>query len=480
MAEKNKFKYREVLFLTLLNLQFFLSNLSFAQNKNIEKKNKNSNYNSQLSQKDLPSISLPIIVKEIIANSNAKKASEFNFIASEANKESAKKHWLPTLYIDTSAFQTNDPAQSFTGKLYQRAIRQSDFEPSAVNATKSNQFMRSTLGVNLSLYQGGAGQAQAEMASHDALAKKYNLKQTELEQYSYATATYIALVILKEQKIKLQNITKNINNILQNYSLRNQKNQIGYSGYLILEASYNKSKSFIIDNEEKTHALYASLRDMGFISAEKWQVADFAPQNNFQNYLNKYLTINSVNNLVADYSYKTSALKAEVDASKNYATIENAKNLPQLNLFAENYVFNGARDTRNGYSAGVNLRWNFYDPLTFDNKAINSNNIKASRHQYLAYQQQEKSEIEYLDAQIKSLKEAVILSLKNDELMYKNILLSQDLFRNGAINASNLSDAIMKYLDNFIYLANAQMQLIDLHAKKFTKQSINIHDFIGE
>ena len=54
----------------------------------------------------------------------------------------------------------------------------------------------------------------------------------------------------------------------------------------------------------------------------------------------------------------------------------------------------------------------------------------------------------------------------------------KELFKSGAITASNLSDAIMKYLDNFVYLSNAQMQMIDLYSKKASKQKIDINDAI--
>ena len=63
--------------------------------------------------------------------------------------------------------------------------------------------------------------------------------------------------------------------------------------------------------------------------------------------------------------------------------------------------------------------------------------------------------------------------------MFKNVAVSKELFKSGSITASNLSDAIMKYLDNFVYLANAQMQLIDLYSKRISKQKIDINDALA-
>jgi outer membrane protein TolC len=417
-------------------------------------------------------VALHDVLHEILNNSNVKKSAEYSLKASESEALEADKHWLPTLYLDSSFYKTNDPTKNFIGNLYQRSIRQSDFEQNVINKTANGTYSKSAVGVNLPLYEGGAGIANRDIAKNMVVAKKYDLKQVEINQYAYATSNYIALVSLQEQKIRLKKIAKNIDEILKKYALGNKKNQVGYSGLLILQVSENKTKSFIIDNEEKTKALYATLRELGFASEIDWSVNNL-PVND---YLNKYLKFE----LETDSSFKISALKAKVDADKNKEKIENGKNLPKLNLFAENYVFNGDRSTQNGYTAGLNLRWNFFDPLSYNAGSIASNNSNSSRYEFLAQQQNERAEIEFLNSQINALTQAVSLASKNDELMFKNVVVSQELFKNGAIVASNLSDAIMKYLDNFVYFANAQMELIDLYSKKVSKQKIDINHVLNQ
>lgn len=417
-------------------------------------------------------VALQDVLREILNNSNVKKSAEYSLKASEGEALEADKHWLPTLYLDSSFYKTNDPTKTFIGNLYQRSIRQSDFEQSVINKTANGAYSKSAVGVNLPLYEGGVGIANREIAKNMVVAKKFDLKQSEINQYAYASANYIALVSLQEQKIRLKKIAKNIDEILKKYSLGNKKNQVGYSGLLILQVAENKTKSFIIDNEEKTKALYVTLRELGFASEIDWSVNNL-PVND---YLDKYLKFE----LEPDSSFKISALKAKVEADKNKEKIENGKNLPKLNLFAENYVFNGDRSTQNGYTAGLNLRWNFFDPLSYNAGSIALNNSNSSRYEFLAQQQNERAEIEFLNSQINALTQAVRLASKNDELMFKNVAVSQELFKNGAIVASNLSDAIMKYLDNFVYFANAQMQLIDLYSKKVSKQKIDINHALNQ
>ncbi len=411
------------------------------------------------------------VLEQIMQNSNAKKSAQYSVKAAEGQANQAEKHWLPTLYVDGNTYQTNDPAKNFMGNLYQRSVRSSDFVTSSINSTASNRFSRSAIGVNLPLYQGGVGIASSDMAKNIATSQKYNLKQTEVDQYSYATAVYLSLVSLKQQKEKLEKIANSIDDITKKYSLGNENNPVGYSGSLILQASQNKTQIFLTDNQEKTQALYQILTELGFENNEKWNVAQLP----LDSYINKYLRFDKSE----ISSFKTSAIKAKVDATQNEEKISNAKNLPQINAYAENYQFHGSRATESGYTAGLNLHWEFYDPLSFGNKSIAQDKSSAARHDLLAHQQNERTEIEYLNSQIRTLESAVKLANKNDALMFKNVKVSKDLFRSGAITASNLSDAIMKYLDNFVYLSNAELQLIELYSKKLTKQQIDISEIIS-
>ena len=117
-------------------------------------------------------------LSEILKNSNAKKSSEYALKASEGEASKAQKYWLPTLYIDSSAYETNDPTKTFMGNLYQRSIRASDFDPNAMNRTASGKYSKSSVGINLPIYQGGSGVAYNEMAKNVVESKKYDLKQT--------------------------------------------------------------------------------------------------------------------------------------------------------------------------------------------------------------------------------------------------------------------------------------------------------------
>lgn len=412
-------------------------------------------------------IEIDSVIEEVLQNSKIRKSAEYALDASQKELEKSQKHWLPQLYLDHSTYKTNDPTQKFMSNLYQRSISQSDFNPNAINKTSNINFSKSAIGLNLPLYQGGSSVANNEMSKNLALSNKYQLKQTEIEQYADIVAKYIMIVSLQEQKRKLENITSDIKQIISKYSLRNKKNQIGYSGFLILQSSLNKAESFLVDNVEKTKALYNVIEEMGFNANGDWNVKELP----MQNYIDNYLDIDSDSS-----SYKTLSIKAEVEANQKREKVDNANNLPKLNLFAENYYFNGSRSMENGYVAGINLRWNFFDPFTYGNKSIAIDKYNSSHFHYLAEIEKENSEIKFLDAQIGSTINSIKLATESEKLMLENIGVSKNLFKNGSINASNLSDAFMNYLDNFVFLANMQIGLIELYSQKISKQKIDINE----
>lgn len=422
-------------------------------------------YNAQSTSVDIRDV-----IKEVLQNSKSKKSGEYELEASKKEVEKSKKHWLPQLYIDHSSYKTNDPTQNFMSNLYQRSISQSDFNPNSLNKVANTNFSKSSFGLNWPLYQGKSGIYSEKMANDMALYSKYKLNQIEIEQYSEIVAKYVAIVSLAKQKDKLELIKNDIEQVIERYSLRNKKNQIGYSGFLSLKSSLNMVKSFITDNKEKTDALYKVIQQIGFKRSEDWQV-EYLP---LENYLDKYLNIAS-----NDESFESLSIKARSEASKKEQIISNANNLPKISLFAENYLFNGSRSLENGYVAGLNLRWNFFDPFSYNNKSIAQDKANSNHFQYLAFLEKEKAEVEYLNAQISSAKNSIELLKENEKLMIENISVSKNLFNSGSITAANLSDSFMQYLDNFVYLANLEVNLIELYSLKLSKQKINIDEIIA-
>ena len=410
------------------------------------------------------------VAKEILENSNSTLSDNNQIKSREYELQASSNYWLPTLYLDSNLYRTNDPAQNFMGNLYQRAVRPSDLSIQNLNSAQANNFFKTAIGLNLNLYQGDASEQNFQYQNNLAVAKNYEAKQNKINQYFEVAKAYTAIVLLKQHQKKLQKISAKIKEILKTYNLNNQKNQIGYFGFLVLKTSHNVVENTLNANQSKEKMLYKILFELGY-SQPSWQVVD----GDLNFYLNNFFKIKDKKN---DTSFEISSAKSKVNAQINYKKIREAKNLPTLDFYAENYTFKGVRKTNNGYNFGLNLHWNFYDPMNFDNEKIENANSTASNFDYLNKIQQEKIFITQNQAQIEIVENSLLNLEENDEMLFKNIKITQELYRTGSVAVSVLCDVIINYLSNFTEFTNAQFKLIELYSNIGTKIQFNPDEFI--
>ncbi|MFZ9469867.1 MAG: TolC family protein [Rickettsiales bacterium] len=410
------------------------------------------------------------VAKEILENSNSSLSDNYQLKSKEYELQISSNYWLPTLYLDSNLYRTNDPAQNFVGNLYQRAVKTNDLSIPNLNSSQTNNFLKTAIGLNLNLYQGNASEENFQYQKNMALAKNYEAKQNKINQYFEVAKAYTAIVLLKQHQKKLQKIYAKINEILKTYNLNNQKNQIGYFGFLVLKTSHNLIENTLNANQSKEKMLYKILFELGY-NQPFWQVVD----GDLNFYLNNFFKIRDKKN---DISFEASSAKSKVNAQINYKKIRQAKNLPTLDFYAENYAFKGVRQANNGYNFGLNLHWNFYDPINFDNEKIENANSTASNFDYLNKIQQEKIFITQNQAQIEIVENSLGNLEKNDEMLFQNIKITQELYRTGSVAVSVLCDVIINYLSNFTEYTNSQFKLIELYSNIGTKIQFNPDEFI--
>lgn len=413
---------------------------------------------------------LKMVASEILENSNAILSNDYQLKSGEYELQISSNYWLPTLYLDSNLYHTNDPAQNFIGNLYQRAVKPNDFSIQNLNSSQTNNFLKTAIGLNLNLYQGNASEQNFQYQKNLAQAKNYEAKQNKINQYFEVAKAYTSIVLLVQHQKKLQKISAKINEILKSYNLNNPKNQIGYFGFLILKTSHNLIENTLNANRSKEKMLYKILFELGY-NQKYWKVFD----GDLNFYLNNFFKINNKSN---EQSYEISLAKSKVNAQINYKKIRKAKNLPTLDFYAQNYVFNGARRVNNGYNFGLNLHWNFYDPMNYDNEKIENANSTASNFDYLNKIQQEKIFITQNQAQIEILENSLRNLEKNDEMLFENIKITQELYRTGSVSVSVLCDVIVNYLSNFTEYTNSQFKLIELYSNIGTKIQFNPDEFI--
>lgn len=414
--------------------------------------------------------SLKMVASEILENSNAILSDDYQLKSKEYESQIASNYWLPTLYLDGNLYRTNDPTQNFIGNLYQRAVKPNDLSVPNLNSSQTNNFLKTAIGLNLNLYQGNASEQNILYQNNLVTAKNFEAKQNKINQYFEVAKAYTSIVLLAQHQKKLQKISAKINEILKSYNLNNPKNQIGYSGFLILKTSHNLVANTLNANQNKEKMLYKILFEFGY-NHQDWGVVDA----DLDFYLTNFFKINNKNN---EQSFEASSLKSKANAQINYKKIRDAKNLPTLDFYGENYAFKGARNINNGYNLGLNLHWNFYDPINYHNEKIENANSTALNFAYLNKIQQEKIYIAQNQAQIAILENSLKNLAINDEMLFQNIKITQELYRAGSVSVSVLCDVIINYLSNFTEYTNSQFKLIELYSNIGTKIQFNPDEFI--
>jgi outer membrane protein TolC len=442
------------------------------------------------------------IWEKIKANSHSQKALSLESRAAKSSKDKASKHWYPRVYADARAFNTNDPAMNFFSTLGQRSARESDFStksvrsrpsnfidtnnnpyttpnyntlnllaPDTLNNPGANTYQRGTLGIDMPLYEGGSKSAVANAYEKQAEGKQHEIKFVSLNEYANHAAMYGTLNSLYEFQDKLTSLEKTVKGIIGRYQLGNRGNPLGYSGGLGLRSLKNRLEGM----KEENKAKIAAIRDMIEVATnelpENWAVRSQTVLSFGDEYL-KYQP--------AERSYMAKAMKAYAESAENQAKAEKARILPKVGLFGEGYVYRGDRSTANAYNAGVYVQMNLYSPG--DIETIEEANLKskAMQERALEMQKMEESKIKSLLQMEQALKRNMELVIENDKLMNEQVVVAQQLFGSGALNALQLSEVLSRKADVIYAKMNLESEYLKTKAALLTMSETNLEGVSNE
>ena len=204
----------------------------------------------------------------IAAESKAQQSASFSLQAARAAKERAGLHWLPRVYLDAKAFQTNDPGLSFFSLLSQRSVNTNDFNPSSLNHPESHLNTRGAIGLDLALYEGGMKVAQLEMQDHFLAGKIAEADFVREGQFLELARAYGTISVLGAQKEKFSEIQSIVSRIIHSYQIGNKSNLVGYSGLLGLKTLANRIQGLLLENQAKSKAHRIEINEMGLKQSE--------------------------------------------------------------------------------------------------------------------------------------------------------------------------------------------------------------------
>lgn len=397
--------------------------------------------------------------KSIEQNSLALKASGESVEAAGKNLSRSKRHWHPTVYATGQSYLTNDPGANMFGLLSQRKIEQTDFMPDKLNEPGSNLFTKGTIGVNLPLYEGGMKKSLANVSAHQFEAKKSEAKANHSALFSEVAKSYFNIRSLDRYQDEINRIKNTLDSIIGKYQVGSKSNPVGYSGLLGLKSLKNRIAAISDETSAKRKAYVKALEEL---SGGKVQLND----KNEMNYLvevNRYLSVDSEYNRSA----KVKAMEEAAEAAKAAIGAEKSRNLPRVGLFAETYAFNGERDTGTGFSSGVYVNWNLYSGTDYGASQEAIHNSHAARYYAEAMSQKEKIEFEALKEMESTLERTMGTLSESQRLLDEQTTVANNLFKNGMINALQLTEVLSRRVDLLNNKNEVETNLIETKAKKY-------------
>jgi hypothetical protein len=406
--------------------------------------------------------------QKINGSSSAQEASRLQTESVVAGETRASRHWLPKVYIDAKSYQTNDPGNSFFGLLEQRSINQTDFNPDSINHPNSHLYTRGALGLDLALYEGGMKASQVDLFKHSVAAQKSTTSQIQMDQYSMVGLSYGSIAVLEQLKVRLESLNSEVARMIKGYQLGSKSNPVGYSGLLGMRSLANRINGLINQYEAQGRSYRSALNEMG-LGDQKW-----APEKIDSNtFVSRYFISSHEQSDLAS-SYKIDSAKENVKISEEKANMEKAKFLPRVGAFVETFAFNGNRNTANGYSAGLYLQWNLFDPSVYGSlKEAKLRSMSAAKYSE-ALVQQERAERAALYEAVKSLRQNIDLLNDSQKLFLEQSKTTTRLFNNGSINALQIVEVLNRHIDLITQQGEAELGLIKAASQIVTKQKFDI------
>lgn len=397
--------------------------------------------------------------KTIEQNSLALKASGESVEAAGKNLSRSKRHWHPTVYATGQSYLTNDPGANMFGLLSQRKIEQTDFMPDKLNEPGSNLFTKGTIGINLPLYEGGMKKSLANVSAHQFEAKKSEAKANQTTLFSEVAKSYFTIRSLDRYQDEVNRIKNTLDSIIGKYQVGSKSNPVGYSGLLGLKSLKNRIAAINDETSAKRKAYVKALEEL---SGGKVQL-NGKEEMNYLVEVNRYLSVDS------EYgrSAKVKAMEEAAEAAKAAIGAEKSRNLPRVGLFAETYAFNGERDTGTGFSSGVYVNWNLYSGTDYGAAQEAIHNSHAARYYAQAMTQKEKIEFESLKEMESTLERTMITLSESQKLLDEQTNVANNLFKNGMINALQLTEVLSRRVDLLNNKNEVETNLIETKAKKY-------------
>lgn len=404
--------------------------------------------------------------KKVNEKSLIQEALSLDTKAIQKAKIRVDRHWYPNIYFDLQSYQTNDPAANFFGLIQQREVKAKDFNPTDINHPDSNHYTRGALGIDVPLYEGGMKAAQSDMYDKLVLSKEIDERQIKIDQYAKIGELYATMLVLKQHMTKLVDIDDTLKKLLSKYQLGVRANPLGYSGLLGMKSLANRIKGLLQKYQSQDDASYGTLNELG-LNEMGWTVRSEDPEK----FIDTYLLDGSKGS-----PYFIESAQKNAEAAEYSVVMEKARNLPRIGFFAESYVFAGDRKSANGYSAGVYMKWNLFNPADYGKSTETHMQVLAAHKKIEALKQVVAAESKALQNSLKTFRFTIKLLKESDQMLFEQTKATTTLFKTGAINALQIVEVLNRRVDMIDQQVEVELQFIQTAAKLLSKKRVENHN----
>lgn len=384
------------------------------------------------------STTFPKLWEMVISNSPLTKAIILQKKASDKSTERLNRYYLPSFYLNSNLFSTNDPGLTFMNFLSEGQTKQDDFIPSNLNSPSNHIFNQSNIGIDYLVYDSGARAALRRSQEHESKSLENEQKLVLINQYVMTLQYFLNYILSNNYEKELKLINNNLELLIKKYKVGEKSNPVGYNGLLSLKNLQNQIDIINLELNSKIETIKNSLKLLTGNSS-----INIDPEAiSFEKLLSSYAISTNENTT----SFQVNLEKEKALSIKESITQEKSKYMPKIGFFGQENLAIGDRGSQTSYTFGIYLKL-YINPSEFggdDEKEIQT-------------RAREKN------AESIALNDAIILNITNKEIDKNNIKLTLlnkseeiileqtkivfNLYNNGNTNISQISEIINKHID---------------------------------
>lgn len=395
-------------------------------------------------------------------------------LKSEANEKEAadlqvsraKSHWVPRLLLNAGVVSTNDPGKALFSTLGSRSLQMQDLSPSSMNEPPRQWFKSGNVLLDWTLFESGAKQSMVSGAALVSESHALSWAARKNEVYSELVREFGKLVSLNAERVAVIELKEKLSRLLGRYKVGSADNPVGYSGLLGMRSLGNRLESVLAQNSGEAETIVESLRIRSGLDSIDQTISTAPDAVEFAKEKFKKVT-----NRDRGSSLRVESIRLIAMAQSKYSLAERAKWLPRVGLFASKSLISGPRDTGTSTDYGAYLQWELFNASNLG--AYREARLRSAALGHRSDDLAEKSAIDRrnLYVSLPMLEGNLRRVRASREITAEQVLVTEKLFKNGSVNALQLTEVLSRRADVIENQKQIEMALVGQLTEAFLQNA---------